>query len=321
MDKKKLLEYLEMVLDLEKHKFLQECLESAISERIRALSVPNVKEPEKQTVSYPAEPDGFLKFFWTFAVGIGVFAVPIFGLLSLITGASFFLLMLFFVVLITICSCYCAAKQDEDYRQRVNRYYEEQRRSEEAYQKEMRKFREDQERRKGLERIWNQVLSEVSDRLAVTRKLLKIAYDQGVISKKYQDQGLPAVASIYEYLSVGRCHTLERDGSDEGAYNILERETRADIIILQLERVLQNLEKIRENQYTLHSILRDNNHKLDKLMLSSDRTVRHLSALQASNTLQSEKIEETKEASEMAAYHSRRIQMELSHMKRLGLVR
>ena len=76
------------------------------------------------------------------------------------------------------------------------------------------------------------------------------------------------VSSIYEYLCAGRCTTLE---GHEGAYNILELEIRLDRIITQLDRVIENLEAIRANQYTLYSCLKESNRKMDMLLREENR--------------------------------------------------
>ncbi|MBR4711255.1 MAG: hypothetical protein IKP10_04430 [Clostridia bacterium] len=76
-------------------------------------------------------------------------------------------------------------------------------------------------------------------------------YAKDVIYPKYR--ALPALTSIYEYLSSGRCSTLT--GAD-GAYNLYETETRQNIIIGQLSAVIENLEQIRTNQYVLYQEMR-----------------------------------------------------------------
>ena len=82
------------------------------------------------------------------------------------------------------------------------------------------------------------------------REALDSLYDMDVIYPKYRN--LVAVSMIYEYLSSGRCDRL--DGPD-GAYNLYEMELRQNIIIGQLSSIVENLNQIRNNQFTLYNEL------------------------------------------------------------------
>lgn len=77
---------------------------------------------------------------------------------------------------------------------------------------------------------------------------LQQLYDINVIFPKYRN--LVAISMIYEYLSSGRCDRL--DGPD-GAYNLYEIELRQNIIIGQLSSIVENLNQIRNNQFTLYN--------------------------------------------------------------------
>lgn len=81
-----------------------------------------------------------------------------------------------------------------------------------------------------------------------TRALLARHYAKNLIYPKYQN--LPALTSIYEYFITGRC---ERLTGPYGAYNLYEDEIRKDTVISQLNRVVENLEQIRQNQYMLYT--------------------------------------------------------------------
>ena len=82
------------------------------------------------------------------------------------------------------------------------------------------------------------------------RWALSSLYDMNVLYPKYRN--LVAVSTIYEYLSSGRCDRL--DGPD-GAYNLYEMELRQNIIIGQLSSIVENLNQIRNNQFTLYNEL------------------------------------------------------------------
>lgn len=64
---------------------------------------------------------------------------------------------------------------------------------------------------------------------------LKEHYAQGVVADKYCN--IIAVTQMYEYFELERCDTLT---GPFGAYNLFESELRANIIIMQLDKIQQN---------------------------------------------------------------------------------
>ena len=84
--------------------------------------------------------------------------------------------------------------------------------------------------------------------LKKSKALLSSFYNnKELIYPKYHN--LPALTSIYEYLVTGRCDELT---GPHGAYNLYEDEVRKDTVISQLNLVIDNLEKIKQNQYMLY---------------------------------------------------------------------
>ena len=90
-------------------------------------------------------------------------------------------------------------------------------------------------------------IQELNHQLIKTQTILNELYKKDLIYKKYQN--LPSLTSIYEYLLTGRCDSLT---GPHGAYNLYEDEVRKDTVISQLNEVINNLEKIRANQYMLY---------------------------------------------------------------------
>lgn len=93
----------------------------------------------------------------------------------------------------------------------------------------------------------NALIAHITPPLAQTQELLTRHYADNTIYPKYRN--LPALTSIYEYLITGRCEELT---GPHGAYNLYEDELRKDTVISQLNTVIENLEKIRQNQYMLY---------------------------------------------------------------------
>lgn len=90
-------------------------------------------------------------------------------------------------------------------------------------------------------------------------------YGYNIIFGKYRN--VVALSTFYEYLVAGRCTGLQ--GAD-GAYNMYESETRADMIIGQLSQVIEQLEEIKETQYMIYSELQTVNNSLNHLNKTMD---------------------------------------------------
>lgn len=93
------------------------------------------------------------------------------------------------------------------------------------------------------------------------KSALEQLYSADVIYPKYRN--LVAVTMIYEYLASGRCSELE---GPNGAYNLYEMELRQNIIIGQLSSILERLEQIRGNQFTLYNELEKSNQESARLL-------------------------------------------------------
>lgn len=108
-----------------------------------------------------------------------------------------------------------------------------------------------------------QEVGQLDKHLSETQQLLKKLYELDYIFPKYRN--FVAICSIYEYFVSGRC--TELTGAD-GAYNLYESELRQDLIINRLDKIIDSLEVIKENQYALYSELERTNEILNGI--SSD---------------------------------------------------
>lgn len=88
------------------------------------------------------------------------------------------------------------------------------------------------------------------DVLTALEATLQELYDQNIIYPKYRN--MVAITAINEYLMSGRCFELE---GPNGSYNLYEMELRQSIIIDKLSSIIDNLEQIRSNQYSLYQEL------------------------------------------------------------------
>lgn len=114
---------------------------------------------------------------------------------------------------------------------------------------------------KEYEAQWHVSIQALYQSGSKLKDALNLLYRADIIYPKYRN--LVAVTTIYEYLASGRCDKLE---GPDGAYNLYEMELRQNIIIGQLASVLDSLEKIRDNQFTLYNELEYANRKSETLL-------------------------------------------------------
>lgn len=110
------------------------------------------------------------------------------------------------------------------------------------------------------------IMLQHTDMLKCLEKSINIVYEENVIFPKYRN--LVAITAINEYLMSGRCDKLE---GPDGAYNLYEMELRQNIIIAQLSSIIDNLEQIRNNQYSLYEELQKSNYTINEILAETQR--------------------------------------------------
>lgn len=283
MDNKEFISYLKTVLQLEKNKYtLNMSLEQTgdSMERItdsmeRSMKRKNRKEPQ---IAAPSADESVYKGFGYGSLIVGL----IFTVIGISMGGGFFK---FLMLGVGICGLiFAAIFIPIALSHKKNRlvYYSEK-------IEEHAKSLEAEEKRLDRGAAYGKHLIAVSEKLEKqlddTSNALKKLYSINIIHPKYQN--LIAIASFCEYFETGRCTQLE---GHEGAYNIFENEVRLDKIITNQERILDSLDQIKNNQYTLYCAMRESQYqlerisgKLDRVMSLSEQTAQN-SAITAYNT-------------------------------------
>lgn len=111
---------------------------------------------------------------------------------------------------------------------------------------------------KAFQIILNNEIKDAEDLLSKLYHARNELYAADVIYEKYRN--IVALSTFYEYLMSGRCDSLV--GAD-GAYNLYESETRANLIISNLTEINKSLDKIQQTQYLICSQLKAMNRALD----------------------------------------------------------
>ncbi len=149
-------------------------------------------------------------------------------------------------------------RQIEKYNADYDNYLKEKKQVEEQYEKDLAEYNR-------VLKDYNAKRKEMTVKHEKAYKELTTALDnlyaENIIFSKYRN--LIAITSINEYLLSGRCDKLE---GPDGAYNIYENELRQNTIIGQLSYIINDLEQIRQNQYTLYQELQESNRMVNDII-------------------------------------------------------
>ena len=272
---------------LEENRPFEKHIEKPKKKKIKGPESYNVSELKQsiKDAEAGAEKNGSFKIFGLIA---GILATALGFKLLTVEDVEFFGGFIFFcgiAMLVSARSCRKEAeyyrKQAEEYTNKVeqkkleyNRQLEEYKQqvadNENKYKKDLDAYEISVKRaggryRKAMERYKSveHEVGQLDKHLSETQQILKKLYDLDYIFPKYRN--FAAICSIYEYFVSGRC--TELTGAD-GAYNLYESELRQNLIIERLDKIIDSLEVIKENQYALYSELERTNEILNGI--SSD---------------------------------------------------
>ena len=103
----------------------------------------------------------------------------------------------------------------------------------------------------------------ISLQLQKAKRNLGDLYALNILPVKYRS--FNAVSTLYEYLSVGRCITIQGHG---GIYDTYENDLRLGLIIQTLSEIRDSLQRIEANQQLLYRELQQANRTLDNIKTS-----------------------------------------------------
>lgn len=259
---KEMLPYLQEIISLEQAAYVEESLLNAVRNGrknvdARKYVVPEPEVPEHENV------DKRRIFFVGRVIAFLVFII------ALVCGTRFVVSLLIAVAFFAIVSLVLLWTLKEDAEQ-TNAYREE------KYQQELAQYpidvqNEEDAYQQALRRVeyFDQLVAQQEKKLEDTRRLLREAYDKGLLYGKYRN--FVAVCSICEYLESGRCSEL---GGPDGAYNLFEQEIRMNLIITQLGSILSKLDRIQANQAMLYDAISTGNRLTSQLIERTNESIR-----------------------------------------------
>lgn len=270
-------EYLKKVLQLESLKLEQELELKAIANQydfdidkiISDIPKPVMQKFEKKVTDNKGDYfSSFIGDLFLSLLGVLIFIGLIF-LLKYATGFGFFLAFVatMGLLVLDIYGFICCIKNFSNYWNEPTfseklRYYKKLKEKQlaiykEDYEKEMAKYNEKVQQLKNiLEQKQNSLkekYTQLSELHNQTTEALDNLYSLDIIYPKYRN--IIAVSSISEYFDSGRCDSFT---GPNGAYNMYKDELKQNLIINNLESINDNLESIKNNQYSLYEIMNDN---------------------------------------------------------------
>ena len=266
MDKQQIIKYLEIGVDLEKQRYLQERTLECLDERIKSLGVrERFSAPVRRTnnVDYGNNLVGgavagcAVGFILGIVIGFLPVGISIGTLIGLGLGA------------IVARNHYSSEEKniDTEHQRQMNTYFRNLEQDKKRVENEL--------EQKAVMASEKQILYKQYEQ---TKASLDKYYAKGIIYKNYH-YDFTAIASFLDYFKSGRCSTLgERNGGD-GAYNEYAKDVRCQMVLTSIGEVLKSLEEIKSNQWSLYSAIKEGNSISEKLLEKTKRIVTDVSRI------------------------------------------
>ena len=311
LKKQELIEYLERCVDLEKQKFVQEQTLKALDDKIknygepRAFQLP-IKNNKNTFFDFKAVSEGwsfglFLGFVF-FCIGLAINYKSVIDQLALLLIGMPIALGLLFAAGIIIYQFFIVAY---DRIKRKKKYHSDRK----VYKHNLRTDRQRVHAELSQRPFLISEKEKLEQQHQKTINVLKDFYSLNILYKKYQNMknsySFIAVSSFLDYIKSGMCSTLEERNGGDGAYNKFEDLYIRNEIKCTLDKILANLESVRENQWTIYNAICEGNAISARLV----EITTHI----ASST------DQIAESSEIAAYCSQQSANELNQIKWIEL--
>ncbi len=271
MDTSKLLEYLSICIDLEKHKYSQKNVIQQIDEKIKAYN-DKIKSNEKLNIKSSNIGNrkvekhreyGCLSLF-SFYLGICL----IIASLALGKETSNPLISVIGIVLVVLI-CYIVPISAANIKAIQVRDREEAalRHSAEIANVAISKRNiENAEIQNSIIPKYEAEKRTMQETYQLTCQALQKCYDTDIIPDKYRS--ITPICMFYDYILTGRTYSLNKNPQtfDEGAINIYIKECAVGTILDKLDTIIDGLGRIAENQKILYNTLQEANKETRQLL-------------------------------------------------------
>ena len=307
MNKSELTQYLKGCMDLETQIYKTEQEVKALDEVVdNTLKLSDHKTgdnaPTLYSYSEPEPPVHYRDTEYKGFYGIAIFLL-VGGIIELLTMdhplmGCFTLCLCLFMALLAFSrqgdEIKTNKERDQKYQKELAKYREDYAKDKEEYERRLyeynRKLDEDNKRidlvnsiKKEASKEIVKILYDAKSAMWSAQSKLEILYDKNVIFPKYRN--LVAVSTFYEYLSSSRCDSLE---GPYGCYNLYETESRQNVIIIQMQKILKMLDDIKQNQYCLYQAISEANSSIRNVQSSLNGIENTLYKITLQNDYQSE---------------------------------
>lgn len=265
-----LLKYMEIVLDMEKNVYVELKSWQDLQGQINRLGIANTyREPYKHKIDGDFIGGGLAGIFLLcpfIGLILGLIIMVVIGILGNALGMNFpewlpYAIEFCSVGLVEIIFIIMGIQERKDennsYKYELNEYNQNIANDKARVQKELAQKQYLQAQADTLASMWR-----------TSKEKLDKMYSYDILEEKYRN--IVAVASIYEYLKYEMTRSLQRNGNDEGAYNIYERNIRLDKIITNTDIIIQKLDVVIENQRKLANTMRNAQNSINNLVTSTN---------------------------------------------------
>ncbi len=289
----KLLEYIKMILEMEKNVYIQKNTANRIEQKIRLLGhEKKIAAPVSEMDSSPA--------------GISREVIKIIVISALIGGgAGLIIWLLSFCILPWFKMTSGTSGVSEEYNEAQNIgttaavisiiivfivasiiQFMRFKKSDKKYNKDMQNYKLAQTneiqrltKENAQKEYLQNELQLLSRQRIKTIGHLKKLYSYGIIEEEYRN--IVAVSAFYHYLKTGMTRSLSFDPEthDDGAYKIYRQEMLLGKIITNTEIIIKKLDELIDSQNELKQILYSANKKVDNLVYKIDNAVNSIDNL------------------------------------------
>ncbi len=309
-------DYLSVVANIEKERYMQDNLYSYLQQRISQLGIPAHIEKPIRSGAFDATDllmwigGGALFGFIGGGIICGIISLFNVGLFDTLIHLGGLFHTIFIGGLVTaaiamigviIYAVYAAKSDSLDYNYRYKKYVQACSNDKARVENEL-KERE----------LFVQQQNLLAKQMQETKEILQALYNKGIIYKKYH-WNFVAICTFYEYIDSQRFTELG------AAYNQYEVELRLEHITDRLDIIIDKLDELIRIQYIICSKISEANHMLNKIWSSNLEIASHIQEIDANGDELNSRISTLQRNSDFMLYLTEEHIKEQDYRKRYSI--